>query len=395
MQAVPRKVTKINATLHKLSWKSGRKTDKSALMMILQRYVVRDVVKPTAMALGIMLGLIWLLQSLRFLDLVINKGLDFSVFFYLTLMLVPKLLTLILPLSVFIATCVTLRRWQEDNELTAVLSLGRSPKLLLYPLLAWALVMVLAGYVLFLELLPRSTTEFKDLQYQIRTQNGQLLLEEGTFNQLGKNLMVYLKQRESPTTMQQLLVHDTRNPDQPVTWYARTGEVSMDKDGFPQLILHNGLRQEVGPKQVGMLEFETYNLDIRQSLGQQVLAPRGREMEEFGLWELKHTADSNVNRKEANQMRAEFHMRLLWPLSPIPLVLLAAAWLLRPPKRHQNSWRLLVMAGVSGFVYLGSLMALNGLSETGNLYVLYGQWSLPLIGAAAAWWISRRGQKHD
>lgn len=363
-------------------------------MMTLQSYVVRDVVKPTLLALGIMLGLVWLLQSLRFLDLVINKGLDLSVFLYLTMMLIPKLLTLILPISIFVATCATLRRWQEDNELTAILSLGRSPKAVLGPLLFWATAGVVFGYVLFIDLLPRSTTAFKDLQYQIRTQNGQLLLEEGTFNQLGKDLMIYLKRRATPTTLEQLLVHDTRKPEQPVTWYARRGEVSLDKDGYPQLILQDGLRQEVGPKQVGMLEFERYNLDIRQSLGQQVLEPRNREHEEFGMAELYAAAEQTTNANDRDEMRAELHKRLLWPLSPLPLVLLAAAWLLRPPRRHQSSWRLLVAASLSGLTYLGALLSLNGISQDGALWALYGQWSLPVIGAAAAWWVSRRGLAH-
>lgn len=288
-------------------------------MMTLPGYVVKDVVKPTLMALGILLGLVWLLQSLRFLDLVINKGLDFSVFLYLTLMLIPRLLTLILPISVFVGTIASLRRWQDDNELTAVLSLGRGPKALLYPLLGWGVAAVLFGYVLFLELLPRSTTEFKDLQYQIRTQNGQLLLEEGTFNQLGKNLMVYLKQRVGPTTLDQILVHDTRNPEQPVTWYARKGEITLDAEGFPQLVLQNGVRQEVGPKQVGMLEFDKYNLDIRQSLGQKMMEPRHKDVEEYAMGQLLvEAAKETTPINDRHEMRSEWHKRLLWPLSPSP-----------------------------------------------------------------------------
>ncbi|RYG61700.1 MAG: LptF/LptG family permease [Alphaproteobacteria bacterium] len=362
-------------------------------MMTLPTYVVRDVVKPTFLALGVMLGLVWLLQSLRFLDLVINKGLDLTVFLHLTVMLIPKLLTLILPLSLFVATCATLRRWQEDNELTAIISLGHSPRIVLYPLLGWALAMVAVGYVLFLDALPRSTTEFKDLQYQIRTQNGQLLLEEGTFNQLGKDLMVYLKTRETATSLSQLLVHDTRVKNRPVTWYARSGEATLDAEGYPQLILYNGLRQEVGPKQVGMLEFEKYNLDIRQSLGQQVLAPRTPAHEEFGLAQLGSQWKTAKHKSEGNEMRAEWHRRLLWPLSPLPLVLLAAAWLLRPPRRHQSSWRMLVAASLSGIVYLALLMTMNGLAQDGKVWAIYVAWSLPALGALAAWWIARRDSR--
>ncbi len=359
-------------------------------MITLPTYVLRDVVKPTFLALGVMLGLVWLLQSLRFLDLVINKGLDLTVFLHLTGMLIPKLLTLILPLSLFVATCATLRRWQEDNELTAIISLGNSPRLVLYPLLVWALAIVAFGYVLFLDILPRSTTGFKDLQYQIRTQNGQLLLEEGTFNQLGKNLMVYLKKRETPTSLSQLLVHDTRIQDRPVTWYARSGEVSMDAKGYPQLILRNGLRQEVGPKQVGMLEFDKYNLDLGQSFGQQALEPRKRAHEEFGMAELAEKSVSAKDKNDRDEMRAEWHKRLLWPLSPLPMVLLAAAWLLRPPKRHQSSWRMLVAASLSGIIYLALLMTMNGFAQDGKVWAIFVEWALPLTGAAGAWWIARR-----
>jgi lipopolysaccharide export system permease protein len=362
-------------------------------MMTLQTYVVRDVVKPTFLALGVMLGLVWLLQSLRFLDLVINKGLDLSVFLNLTIMLIPKLLTLIIPISLFIAACSTLRRWQEDNELTAILSLGNSPRIILYPLLAWGLMVVAASYVLFLDLLPRSTTMFKDMQHEIRTQNGQLLLEEGTFNQLGKDMMIYLKKRETPTSLSQLLVHDTRIKDRPVTWYARSGVVSVDAEGYPQLTLINGLRQEVGAKQVGMLEFDKYNLDIRQSLGQQVLAPRNRSHEEYGLQELLDNAETTAKKSNRYEMLAEYHKRLLWPLSPIPLILLAAAWLLRPPRRHQSSWRMLVAASISGIGYLALLMTFNGLAQDGKYWALYGQWALPVVGIIAAWWIARRDSR--
>ena len=359
-------------------------------MMTLPTYIIRDVAKPTAMSLGVLLGLVWLLQSLRFLDLVVNKGLGLGVFLTLTITLIPRLLTVILPISVFIATCAMLRRWQEDNELTAVISLGNSPQAVLRPLIVWALAMVGCGYVLFLDLMPRSMTALKDIQYQIRTQNGQLLLEEGTFNQLGANLMIYLRERETPTTLNQILVHDTRNPAQPVTWFARHGEVTLDAEGYPQLALKNGVRQEVGPKNVGMLEFDRYNLDIRQSLGQQVVAPRKREHEEFSLSELLSQSKIEPNKKYSNEMVSEFHKRLLWPLTPIPLVLLAAAWLLRPPKRHQSSWRLLVAASLSGFAYIGIMMVLEGATQDGKMWALYTQWAWPVIGVVAAYVISRR-----
>jgi lipopolysaccharide export system permease protein len=364
------------------------------LRLTLPSYIIRDAMKPSLLGMGILLGLVWLLQSLRFLDLVINKGLGMGTFLHLTLMLVPRMLTIILPFGMFIGACVMLRRWQEDNELTAALSLGRSPYHILRPLITWALVSVAFGYVLFLHIMPASTAAFKDLQHQIRTQNAQLLLEEGTFNQLGSNLMIYLRTRATPTTLDQILVHDTRNPAKPVTWYAQHGEITLDADGYPQLALQKGLRQEVSEKQVGMLEFEKYNLDIRQSLGQQVTAPRVPGYEEYGLFQLLSEAERAQDPRLANDMRAEFHKRLIFPLTPLPLTLIAAAWLLRPPRRQQSPWRLLVAASLSGFAYLGIMMLLEGLSQDGSPVVLYGQWLWPFVGAGYAAFVAKKGRIH-
>ena len=360
-------------------------------MMTLPTYVMRDALKPALLSMGVLLGLVWLLQSLRFLDLVINKGLGLGTFLHLTLLLIPQLLTIILPFGVFIGTSVMLRRWQEDTELTAAFALGRSPAHILRPLLAAAGLAVIFGYALFLSILPASTTAFKNLQYQIRTQNAQVLLEEGTFNQLGKNLMIYLRNRTTATTLEQILVHDTRNPAQPVTWYAQSGEISLDADGYPKLALQKGLRQEVGPQQVSMLEFDRYNLDIRQSLGQQVMAPRTPEYEEYSLAELRRQAAAS-NPGRAAELIAEFHKRLLWPLTPLPLILIACGWLLRPPRRQQSPWRLLVASTLSGFAYLGVMMTLNGMAQGGSLAALYGQWLLPLAGTGFAWFVASKGR---
>lgn len=363
-------------------------------VLTLPRYMLTDIIKPTLVALGIMLGLVWLLQSLRFLDLMINKGLGLGVFLHLTLLLVPLLLTVIIPLALFAGCCFAFRRWQDDNELTAVLSAGKHPLTLLYPALLWGFIATALGFWIYLVGLPQSTTAFKNLQYQLRTQEGQLLLEEGTFNQLGDNLMIYLKKRLSPTTLDMILVHDTRNPDAPVTWYARSGEVVMDPEGYPQLVLSNGLRQEIGPKQINMLEFARYNLDIRERMGTQVFKPRAPEQEEYLMPELwQKAADPALPAKQRDELRAEAHKRLLWPLTPLPLVVLAAVWLLRPAQRQSGSLRLVVAASICAFVYQGLLMALFNLAQSGNLYALWGQWLLPPAALLAALIIARKGQR--
>ena len=46
---------------------------------------------------------VWLAQSLRLVDLIVNRGLSIDVFLYLALLILPRFLDIVLPIGVFIA----------------------------------------------------------------------------------------------------------------------------------------------------------------------------------------------------------------------------------------------------------------------------------------------------
>lgn len=351
--------------------------------LTLRRYLFLDAAWPACAALLIMLGILWMLQSLRFLDFVINKGLGVGTFLQLTLLLVPMLLTVILPLAMFAGATYAFKRLQDDNEMTSLFCAGRSRWWIARPALFLALISCALAYGNAFYVLPLSTSAFKDMQYDIRTREGHLLLEEGTFNQLGENLMVYLKKRLSPTELDTLLVHDTRDNGKPVTWMAKHGYVRIGADGYPTIVLTNGMRQEVGPKQVSMLEFKEHVLDVRQKLASSgPIAPRMREREEFDMRELLNARTTMPDR--VNQLTAEIHKRLLWPLSPLPLVMMVAALLVKPSPRRRSTLGPVAFGTATTIAYMGALMAAEGLSGSGNLWALYGQWLLPVVVSVAS-----------
>ena len=55
-------------------------------------------------------GAIWLSQSLRFVDLIVNKGVPATTFVYLTVLLFPSLLLVILPFALFCAVLFVYHR---------------------------------------------------------------------------------------------------------------------------------------------------------------------------------------------------------------------------------------------------------------------------------------------
>ncbi len=108
-------------------------------------YIFRQLIGPMLVVTFSLTSVIWLTQSLRFIDLIINKGLSFWLFLYLTLLLLPSLLTVILPVALFAAVLYTYHRLLVDSEITVFQASGLSNARLAAPAMAMALLVMALG----------------------------------------------------------------------------------------------------------------------------------------------------------------------------------------------------------------------------------------------------------
>src|SRR3546814_20662791 len=70
---------------------------------------------------------IWLSQSLRFVDLIVNRGLPIPSFIYLTLLLMPTWLSIVLPIAAFAGTVFVYNQLTNDREIVGLEEAGLSP----------------------------------------------------------------------------------------------------------------------------------------------------------------------------------------------------------------------------------------------------------------------------
>ncbi|HEY0425312.1 MAG TPA: LptF/LptG family permease, partial [Rhodopila sp.] len=131
-------------------------------------YIFRQVLFALVVATVGLTALIWLTQSLRFVDLVVNRGLSFFVFLHLTSLLIPSLIEVMLPITTYVVIQFVYQRMSTDRELTVMRAAGLSPWSLARPALAVALLAMLTGYGLSLSIVPASMADFKEFQWEIR-----------------------------------------------------------------------------------------------------------------------------------------------------------------------------------------------------------------------------------
>src|SRR5579872_3121190 len=160
---------------------SSRAMRSGKLVTRLDRYIFRQLALALIAATGGLTALVWLVQSLRFVELVVNHGLSFSVFVELTGLLIPSFVAVILPITTFVVVQFVYQRLSGDRELTVMRAAGLSSFALSRPALALSVLTLAACYTLNLWLVPMSFAAFREFQFEIRNRMAAFLLQEGVF----------------------------------------------------------------------------------------------------------------------------------------------------------------------------------------------------------------------
>ena len=309
--------------------------------MVFDRYLLKNLFVATLFTALSLAAVIMLTQSLRFLELIINSGASSLSFIVLTMLALPRFFEVILPIALMIGTVFIYNRMSADSEIVVMKSSGFSPLRLSRPALILAAITTVVVFLITAWIAPLSLSKMQAMRVAIKAQYSSMLLREGVFNTIGKDLTVYLKSRAGNGELEGLLIHDTRPENaQPVTVLAKRGVLVSDADK-QQVIVYEGSRQQYNPATgtLDRLDFERYSLDMPES---GPVRQRWREPDERTLVELlRPDASARGNLKTLREFAVEAHRRVVSPFLAITFTVVAlCCLLLGHVDRRGLAWRI-------------------------------------------------------
>jgi len=325
-------------------------------MFISTRYLLKQLFLASVCISFILSAAIWLTQSLRFIDVVINKGLPFTTFFKLTFCLFPDIFGVILPIGFFIAIIFTYNKLEHDHELIVFRTTGISDLKLASPVLMLAMVIMIFLYYVNMHLMPQTLREFKDMEHTIRNQASAILIKEGQFTNL-QGATIFVKSQNPGGLLEGILVHNARKPTQSNTIIAEKGYLSQTPQGL-QLVMENGSRQQLkrGSRKPELLYFDEYTVNLTQQ--SKKVNKRDRKPYEMGLVELLNPLKPDL--QNLGQMRAEAHKRIIMPFLSLVFALVAISVMLFGEfSRRRRLKRILTAVGCVLGIQLFTLAMLN------------------------------------
>jgi len=324
------------------------------------RYVLRQLVVGMILVTAGLSCIIWLSQSLRFIEMIVNQGVGIGTFIYLTILMLPSFLTLILPIALFCIVLFVYSKLISDRELVVMRAAGQSQWSLSKPALILSAVVVLMGYVLNLYLLPNSYKTFRELHWKI-SKYTHILLKEGAFTNLS-NITVYVRERSNDGQLLGILAYDNRNKEKPETWMAAKGALVETKTGA-RVVMFDGNRQTVDKKtnNFSILYFDQGILDLKELKSGGSSSMRHREARERPLNELFNAKPSEeISSRDVGKFIIEGHKRLASPFTALGFTLIGLYFLINGNFSRRSQTRQIT---VSVVVVVGLLVSALGLQN--------------------------------
>lgn len=359
--------------------------------MLLTRYLLRQESMAILLITLVVTGAVWFSQSLRLLELVVDGGAPLLVFFEMMVLVLPSFLVPIIPISLFLGLLFVMQKLLQDQEWIVMQGIGLGPFQLARPALLLTAVIMIFHWAISIDIAPSAQRELRLQRNLVQTDYAGALLREGTFNAIGSNMTIYVRERKSSNVFHGILIHDTRDPQHSITLTAEDGFL-VSETGPPRLVIQKGTRQERDPAtgKINWLIFEQYIVDLAMLKGakdQAFIKAYERPMSE--LFNPPLDVDSQNSKAE---FLAEAHERIVFPLYSLAFCLIALVVVLGGEFSRRGRPRRYI-TGVLLAIGLQSLaLALANIAAKNNLLIpLMYVPPLTVITIGALWLLRLRG----
>lgn len=285
------------------------------MLRTLDRYVIRETIPPFLLSLLVFTFILEIPPIMRDLEQLVAKGVSWSAAGRILLTLIPQALGLTIPMALLTGLLIGLGRLSADREAVALLACGVSPYRLLRPVLLMAVLAGGATLYVMIEAIPNANQTFREITWELVSKKVENDIRPRVFFEDFPGWVLYA--RDDPDEgggWKDVLVADTRKPNQTTLFFASQGRVVLDRaQRRVDLVLTDGVQYST--VQRGAFDTSEFQKDLLLPLDPNTVFSRAelpRGITEKTIDELKLTI--------AQKLTAQY------PLSPHPEIM---AWHLK------------------------------------------------------------------
>lgn len=340
---------------------------------LLERYILSKILSSFLLCLFSITALVWVTQALRRFDIVTAKGQTLWLFFSITGLIIPSLISVVIPFALLAAIAYALATMNSENELVVISSAGGSAGAVVRPAILFTLFAMTLTALLTIQVVPAGQYAVRVLTTQIRADLISSLVKPGVFAKLEDGLTFHIRDRLPNGTMTGLFLKDDRDSDAALIFLAKRGDIYETPQGTFLVMSEGVIHRQPPDGEISIIAFDTYAFDLSEFSGSdsEVVYVKVTERTTAELFEMSEEA--GLEQRARERIQKELHTRFATPLYAPAFCLIALAALARPVSTRTSRGVLFLIVGAAAIAARGAGLMLESFAPyvTGGAAFFY------------------------
>ena len=184
-------------------------------------------------------AIIWVIQAVNYLDIMVEDGRNFQVYFSYTVLTFPKIIGKIFPFAIFISFFYTISKYENKNELIIFWTHGITKLQVINFFLKTSLALMLFQIIFISFLVPFTQNKAKSIIKESDINFLDSFLIPKTFNDVIKNVTIYADEKKQDGNLKNIFIKKSTGPSEFEITFSKTG-VIKNLNGTKILVLYDG-----------------------------------------------------------------------------------------------------------------------------------------------------------
>ena len=311
--------------------------------------------------------IVWVIQAVNYLGFVTEDGHGFKVYFFYTLLSLPKIFNKLLPFMFFFSVFFTLVKYEEQNQILIFWSNGIKKNSFLNVIINYSLFFLMIQLIMNIFIVPVTQDKARSFIRQSNIEFLPALMKPKKFMDTVEKLTIYIDKKNVNGEFENIIIKDEYNKTDSRIIYAKNGFFSV-ANNENILILNDGKILNINKGKTTVFDFNKTQINLSQYSSKTTKFPKLQEIDFRILTKcLFATEDQRTNvilqdsssytfqcsntTKQLNNVAQEFFGRVFKPFY-IPLLAVIACLLLIKSKNSIGYSKHKIKIFTSGIIFL-------------------------------------------
>ncbi len=302
--------------------------------------------------------IVWVFQAVNYLDIMVEDGRNYQVYFKYTMLSLPKIISKIFPFAIFISFFYIFSKYENKNELIIFWTHGITKLQVINFFLKASLALLLFHIIFISFLVPFTQDKARSIIRESNINFFDSLLTPKTFNDVIKGVTIYTDEKRADGSLKNIFIKKTKYGSEFEITFSQTGEIK-NLNNNQILVLYDGQNIKGNDNKLDSFSFSKSDFKLSNL---ETNTPTYKKTQENSTFELIncYLALEDRKKKKVNKFNVEncssgnlsnifreLYKRFIIPLY-IPILILVSLILILVSKEKSNYIKLKLLIFLFG-----------------------------------------------